>query len=75
MKFIVVHVNDFFKDRPHLCSVHTLQCPKVKQKSKLPGYFTKEFGEPHGLRDAWNYIKDNGWDSELCSCVWAHDKN
>ena len=66
MNYVVVHVN---YPKAHLCSVHTESCPKVEAKRKLAGYFIKEFSDPHGHRDAWNYIKDNGWDSELCSCV------
>ncbi len=46
-------------------------CPEIEAKRKLAGYFVKVFSDPrHGFGDAWNYIKDNGWDSEpyVCDC-------
>ncbi len=61
MKYIVTHNNE---PKPHLCSVHAETCPEIQAKSKKSGFFKKEFDS---LRDAWNYIKDNEWESEICA--------
>jgi len=66
MNYVVVHAN---YPKAHLCSVHMESYPEIGVKSGLVSYFIKEFSDPHGLRNAWNYIHDNGWDSEWCSCI------
>ncbi len=60
MKYVVIHNNI---PRPHICSIHSENCPKIQIKGKQSGFFKKEYDS---LRDAWNYIKDNEWEYEFC---------
>jgi len=69
MNYVVVHVS---YPKSHLCSVHMESCPKLEEKRNLAGFFVKVFdGCPRGLKDAWNYIYDNGWDPDpdICGCL------